>query len=422
MVKLIILFLFIGCNVENNNVSINASSNKGQNSNTTSDTNTASDTNTTDQENNNEQNTSNSYLTFTPQGASGGDVIDIGTNIYKLVTVTNSGSSLVTGQLQPSGTNAGSIELISVSNLTQSGSSVNYNLLAGESAKFLVVKKDSFTSSLSATITDSVSSSEVANVTSSPLGYELIFWFNPSDMELSHVNDLDNSNDLSDGDTINTLVDRSGNNFDLTAADSISKGTYIKSGQNGLPNIQTYATISTGTKYQRNITSPNFGITSGEDLLIMMSAKLNNTSVRQSVIVWSSPYSSFSMHGFDFNTYQTSGNKFGVYASNNSYDVTTIDSNNHVHALHFKNTTAGNTVSTNTTYKLDNQLYALSCAGCNGSNVYFSEFSTGDQIWLRMTANIQEIIIAKNGVSDVERESLRCYIALKNNVNSSDCL
>ena len=416
-------------NPEGNSSNNNSDNSSGANSGSESD---SSSNNSSD--NSSQQSPEASSLVFTPKGANAGDAIQLGEFLANLVTVTNNSSSAVSGNLSLAGTDASKLELITVTGLTQNGDGLTYTIAANSTAKFLVVRKESFSSSLSAKIQDdsSGSSVDVANITASSLGYNILYWFTPKDITLSNVNDTDTSGNLSDGDTLNSLPDRSGNNYILNKSSSSGLATYITTGKNGHNNIDMNAYYS-GAYYGANysITTASYlPLTAGDDIIYAVSASLDNTTTRQKFDTYdtalcSAPSSCRGIHGIDFNTHNTAGQKHGAYIAGISYDANlTLSTAPQITMLSMQNTSVGNSILSNTNYYVNNNNYALSTRSTSASSNggFYSYIEQSQIIRLMFNAKIYESIIVYGDISEAERLNLHCYLALKSDIDSASCM
>jgi len=345
-------------------------------------------------------------------------------HLMRLATITHSGGCSRTGELSLAGADASRLELVCVSGCTVSPSTgaASYTLTAGGSLKLMVVKKSDFASTLSATLEDDDGTGDqtIASITTTALGYPIIFWFNPRDITYANVTDSDASGTLSQSDALNTLPDRSGNGRHLTASASSGKATYVSSGNNAQPNIVMNATISTGTRYESSTSS--IGFTSGQDLLLLLTAQTTQVTARQRLTMgkWPDVYNSFG--GIEFNTYQTTGTHHECYIAGNSYDVTALDAQSHVNLLHMTDTTHSLNIASNAKYYVDQQEYSLIGRGLKAGGIYSNQMQEANQVSLSIVGTMYDAIIVDGAeVSPSERQRLRCYSALKNQIDSSDC-
>lgn len=430
---ILVILLMIGCNVENNTVSITANTSNPKspvdvNNNPTGEEEVQTNENSGGSDPAENSSTSNSSLTFTPKGASAGDDINLNSYLSILVTANNTSGSEATGSLNLSGADASKLELVNVSGFTPNGDGLTYTIAAGETARFLVVRKSDYSDSLTATIQDN--SQDVVNISSVALGFNILYWLNPRDVSFSNVNDSDSSGDLSNGDTLNTLPDRSGNNYFLTKNNSTNMATFISSGQNGHPNVDVNAWIGGGNNYQ--ITLNHFlPITSGDDIMFITSLATDSLTQRQDFKFYnpgyaSSPYWYNDIYGIDLNTYMTAGQKHGMYIAGVSFDANkTLTTNPENTILYMSNTFAGNSITANTTYFVNNNSYALDTrrVGAYSNGGFYSFLEQAKIINFRMNAKVYDaMIINASEISEAQRNNLNCYIALKNNIDNASCL
>lgn len=381
---------------------------------------------------NNESSSSNNQnVTITPKGSNAGDSINLSTDLAKLVTISNISSVIVSGQLSISGTS--DLELVTIDNCSYSGDDISYTLNANESAKFMVVRSSNFSSSISANLQNTINSNtNNTAITTNALGYEFIFWFNPKDLEISNLaSDADSSGDVSNGDTINTLTDRSGNNFILSASNSTSYATVISNGSNGQRNIQMnsyYLNLSTlyGTSYSGVF--GNLGFPSdGSRVLYILSHQLTtvNSSKRFHLMTHLNGGAATTYFGPDLNTsVPTQSGKYGFYANRNAFETTsTTPTTPFIYSLYFTNTAVGSSISLNTSLYFNNDLLGINNSNqyTSGGNQFSSTISDSNTILLVYEAKLHDIMIVKGVDTEAKRLDLLCYNALKNGISVATC-
>jgi hypothetical protein len=204
-------------------------------------------------------------------------------------------------------------------------------------------------------------------------------------------------------------------------SDATGGGDFLISGPgapifkvNGCPgylNGKPYVSWDTGTTPSVMYRNDIAGLASMGPRTMIAVYRLFNTSARSFVLDVNEAGSNMISYGFDANTWMTSGNKFGFYAENNSYDSNTpTDYQFHVQYVTSNTMTPGADVAADSEYRIDNNIQTLNFR--SGSGGYLNA-STSNQIYFGGYVEMSEIIIYNRVLSATERDGINSYLATK---------
>ena len=187
--------------------------------------------------------------------------VAVGMDLVAEVAVSYEGTSgVASGKIAVAGTDASDFELIAGKNSKKVGSEIQIAIESGETASFIVVKKQNLNSASSATLELTTGGSTSSKTLTATATNTTQVWLRADDITFADVGtDTDSSGTLTDGDLINTWQDIPGNlGANPTAAAAGNRPTYFAEGIGGMPSLYFDGTSDTLEVSNANSTNLNF--------------------------------------------------------------------------------------------------------------------------------------------------------------------
>lgn len=217
--------------------------------------------------------------------------------------------------------------------------------------------------------------------------------------------------------------DQSGNALHVSQAASGSQPRIANAGviarQNGKPAVNF---VGGASVLFRN------ALMMSDKISVSIIAKLNNPSVRNALFDLSTTSGSYPDFVIEANTFSTLGNRWGLYANNNSLDGSAPTSTNlTLMTIIAQNTYSSALVISNTNFYVNGATSTLSCRSCV-TTVYRSSWPNGFTIGnfnsypVGLDGFISEMIVFPSALSNTEREFLEWSQSQYYNINTGVAL
>ena len=154
------------------------------------------------------------------------------------------------------------------------------------------------------------------------------------------------------------------------------------------------------------------GIASGSGRTFFLVSSLPDPGVRVSALWQGDPGTRGTYYGFDANTFNTVGNRFGVYVTNNAYDsdvVTTTDLT--LHTLIADDMTPGEPVLDVVTYRVDGAATTLTRTAGGLGDGTVEDASPFERTWIGGgQVVLREVLIYDRALAGADLESVESYL------------